>query len=274
MQTTNYNPLLSLALNAAVLAGKEIKKVYSKDFAVELKQDQSPLTEADKRSHNKIVQALSGSTLPVLSEEGKAIDFSERSKWKMFWMIDPLDGTKEFIKRNGEFTVNIALIKNGEPVMGVIYAPVIDALYFGCEGLGSFRVNADEEYLSHLIQSSHVADKFVQAGQRLPVSKKDKTFTVVASRSHMSDETQKFIELLKEKHGEVNLISKGSSLKLCLVAEGSADVYPRFAPTMEWDTAAGQAIARYAGFKVINVQDKNPMLYNKTELLNPWFIVE
>ncbi len=270
----NYNPLLSLALKAAVIAGKEINKVYSGEITVELKQDQSPLTEADKRSHDKIVEVLSESMLPVLSEEGKAIDFTERSKWKMFWMIDPLDGTKEFIKRNGEFTVNIALIRNDEPVMGVIYAPVIDVLYFGCEGTGSYRVEADEEHLSHLIQSNHVADRFVSASKKLPLKKEEKKFTVVASRSHMSEETQKFIESLREKHGEVNLISKGSSLKLCLVAEGSADVYPRFAPTMEWDTAAGQAIARYAGFKVLNVLDKNPMLYNKTELLNPWFIVE
>ena len=270
----NYNPLLSLALQAAVLAGKEINKVYSEEIIVELKEDRSPLTEADKRSHKKIVEVLTESMLPVLSEEGKTIDYKERKQWKMFWMIDPLDGTKEFIKRNGEFTVNIALIRNDEPVMGVIYAPVMDLLYFGCEGTGSYRIEADEEYLSHLIQANHVADRFVSASQKLPLKNKEKKFTVVASRSHMSDETQKFIESLRKKHGEVELISKGSSLKLCLVAEGSADVYPRFAPTMEWDTAAGQAIARYAGFKVLNVMDKNPMLYNKTELLNPWFIVE
>src|SRR5437763_485372 len=161
MQTTNYSPLLSLALNAAILAGKEIRKVYAEEFSVELKQDQSPLTEADKRSHNKIVQVLSESTLPVLSEEGKTIDYNERSKWKMFWMIDPLDGTKEFIKRNGEFTVNIALIKNNEPVMGVIYAPVIDTLYFGCDGIGSYRLEGDQEYLTHLALSNHVADRFI-----------------------------------------------------------------------------------------------------------------
>ena len=270
----NYNPLLSLAIKAAVLAGREIKKVYAEEFSVELKEDRTPLTEADKRSHQKIMDVLAESMLPVLSEEGKTIDYKERKKWKMFWMIDPLDGTKEFIKRNGEFTVNIALIRNDEPVMGVIYAPEMDVLYFGCEGTGSYRIEGDEEYLSHLIHANHVADRFVSSSQKLPLENKEKKFTVVASRSHMSDETQKFIESLRKKHGEVDLISKGSSLKLCLVAEGSADVYPRFAPTMEWDTAAGQAIARYAGFKVLNVLDKNPMLYNKTELLNPWFIVE
>lgn len=270
----NYNPLLSLAIKAAVHAGKEILQVYANGFSVELKEDKSPLTEADKRSHQKIADLLAESSLPVLSEEGKTIDYKERRKWKMFWMIDPLDGTKEFIKRNGEFTVNIALIRNDEPVMGVIYAPVMNVLYFGCEGTGSYRIEADEEYLSHLVLSNHIADRFVNASDKLPLQHKEKKFTVVASRSHMSDETQKFIETLRVKHGEVALISKGSSLKLCLVAEGSADVYPRFAPTMEWDTAAGQAIARYAGFKVLNVMDKNPMLYNKSELLNPWFIVE
>ncbi len=271
----NYHPYLTLALKAAVMAGKEIKSVYtSGNFNVEQKDDKSPLTEADKRSHRKIVDILSESTLPVLSEEGKTIDFDERSRWKLFWMVDPLDGTKEFIKRNGEFTVNIALIKNGEPVLGVIYAPVIDALYFGCEDTGSFKLEADEEYLSHLILSQHVADRIMQASNKLPMKFEQKAYTVVASRSHMSSETEAFINELRSKYGEVELISKGSSLKLCLVAEGSAQVYPRFAPTMEWDTAAGQAIARYAGFKVINAMNQQPVIYNKSELLNPWFIVQ
>lgn len=270
----NYNQLLSLALKAAVLAGKEIKDVYKREFEVEIKDDKSPLTEADKRSHNKIVELLTESGLPLLSEEGKSIPFEERHKWKIFWLIDPLDGTKEFIKRNGEFTVNIALIVNGVPLLGVIYAPVIDTIYFGCEGTGSYKAEADYEYLSHIIQSEHIADRLISAGQRLPIKNTERPFTVVASRSHMSDETAAFINELRKKHTNLEMISKGSSLKLCLVAEGAADVYPRFAPTMEWDTAAGQAIALSAGYSVINANDQSAVVYNKSELLNPWFIVQ
>lgn len=268
-----YTALLSKAIRAAVLAGHEIQQVYGTAFSVEIKEDNSPLTEADKRSHDKIVATLKDTGLPVLSEEGKAIPYGERNKWKYFWLIDPLDGTKEFIKRNGEFTVNIALIRNGTPVLGVIYAPVIDTIYFGCEGTGSFKTEADYEYLYHLIQSEYIADKLISAGHRLPVRNTERPYTVVASRSHMSDETTAFIETLRREHGPLELISKGSSLKLCLVAEGAADVYPRFAPTMEWDTAAGQAIARSAGFSVINAHDQTEMVYNKEDLLNPWFIV-
>jgi 3'(2'), 5'-bisphosphate nucleotidase len=249
-------------------------QVYAKDFSVEFKDDKSPLTEADKKAHLKIVAELTETGLPVLSEEGREIPFEERAKWKVFWMVDPLDGTKEFVKRNGEFTVNIALIKNNVPVLGVIYAPVMDTLYFACEGIGSFKLMTDLEHLCHLVQATHVADKLIQSAQRLPVKNQERAFTVVASRSHLSEETSAYIEQLKKKHGDLQMISKGSSLKLCLVAEGSADVYPRFAPTMEWDTAAGQAIALFAGLKVINAHDHTPVVYNKSALLNPWFIVE
>ncbi|MBL7923361.1 MAG: 3'(2'),5'-bisphosphate nucleotidase CysQ [Bacteroidia bacterium] len=270
----NYQQFLSIALKAAVLAGREIKDVYAREFSVELKDDKSPLTEADKRSHEKIAQVLQASGLPLLSEEGKTIPFEERNQWDLFWLVDPLDGTKEFIKRNGEFTVNIALIKNGRSVLGVIYAPVIDTLYFGCEGCGAYKTEADIDYLSHLIQSEHVTDRLIAAGHRLPIRDENRPFTVVASRSHMSEETAGFIEELRKKHGNLQMISKGSSLKLCLVAEGAADVYPRFAPTMEWDTAAGQAIANSAGFSVVNARDRSAVIYNKSELLNPWFIVQ
>lgn len=270
----NYNQLLPIALKAAVLAGKEIKEVYSREFSVELKEDKSPLTEADKKSHLKIVEILHETGLPLLSEEGRDIPFTERNKWGIFWLIDPLDGTKEFIKRNGEFTVNIALIKNGEPILGVIYAPIIDALYFGAEGTGAYKAEADIEYLMHIIQTSHIADRLIAAGRKLPIKDVIRPFTVVASRSHLSEETTVFIDELRQQHSDLQMISKGSSLKLCLVAEGAADVYPRFAPTMEWDTAAGQAIAKSAGFTVINAKDQSPVVYNKTDLLNPWFIVQ
>ena len=270
----NYNQLLSIAIKAAVLAGKEIKEVYGREFSVELKDDKSPLTEADKKSHLKIVDILNETGLPLLSEEGREIPFAERSKWGIFWLIDPLDGTKEFIKRNGEFTVNIALIKNGVAILGVIYAPIIDSLYFGAEGTGSYKAEADLEYLTHIIQTPHIADRLITASRRLPIKNENRPFTVVASRSHLSEETTVFIDELKQQHSDLQMISKGSSLKLCLVAEGAADVYPRFAPTMEWDTAAGQAIANCAGFTVINAKDQSPVVYNKSDLLNPWFIVQ
>ncbi len=271
----NYPPLLSIAIKAAVKAGKEIMEVYDNDFSIELKEDNSPLTEADKRAHIKIVTELAESGLPVLSEEGKSVAFEVRNKWKLFWLVDPLDGTKEFVKRNGEFTVNIALIKNNIPVIGVIYAPVMNSLYFAAEGIGSFKIESDLEHLNHLVQSQNIADRFIQLAHKLPVKDNSRTYTVVASRSHMSDDTTSFIDELKKEHGEITLISKGSSLKICLVAEGAADVYPRFAPTMEWDTAAGHAIAFAAGLKVLNGHDRiTSLVYNKENLLNPWFIVQ
>ncbi len=272
---SNLQELLSIGIKAAVLAGKEIMEIYNNDFTVEFKDDKSPLTEADKNAHLKIVAQLSETGLPILSEEGKSISYEERNKWKIFWLVDPLDGTKEFVKRNGEFTVNIALIKNNVPVIGVIYAPVLNVLYFSAEGIGAFKFEADYDYLSHLIQTNNISDRLIKLSTSLPIKDLERPYTVVASRSHMSDETIAFIDELKTKHGELNLISKGSSLKLCLVAEGSADVYPRFAPTMEWDTAAGNAIALAAGLTVTNGHDRiNPISYNKESLLNPWFIVQ
>lgn len=268
----DYRTYLSSALEAAILAGKDILEVYSREFTVEQKEDKSPLTEADRKAHHRITTMLSRTGLPVLSEEGKEIPYSERSSWEYFWMVDPLDGTKEFIRRNGEFTVNIALIKKDTPVLGVIYAPVIDMLYFGYENGGAFRLEADFDYLMHLLQSQHIADRLIAAARKLPVNDDERKFTVVASRSHMSDDTERFINELKQRYGNIELLSKGSSLKLCLVAEGSADVYPRFAPTMEWDTAAGQAIVMAAGKKVINMDNGNAIIYNKENLLNPFFV--
>ncbi len=269
----NYSELLAIAIKTALLAGKEITDVYANEISVDLKDDKSPLTEADKRAHLKIIAGLAETMLPVLSEEGKMIPYEERSKWQLFWLVDPLDGTKEFIKRNGEFTVNIALIKENTPIAGVIYAPIINSLYFAVEGIGSFKIEADYTDLIHLSLSNNIVEQFISASKKLPIKDTERKYTVVASRSHMSEETQEFIEELRVKHGELDLISKGSSLKLCLVAEGAADIYPRFAPTMEWDTAAGQAIAMYAGYKVYNPTASTPIIYNKENLLNPWFVV-
>ncbi|CAG5085461.1 3'(2'),5'-bisphosphate nucleotidase CysQ [Parvicella tangerina] len=247
--------LLEIAKEAALAGGKEILEVYNGEIKVDMKEDKSPLTEADKNAHNAIVKFLDKTGIPVLSEEGKSILHDIRKNWKRLWIVDPLDGTKEFIKRNGEFTVNIALIENGLPVMGVIYVPVKEVLYFGMEGLGSFKSEKGQTV-------------------KLPQPKQGERFVAVGSRSHMSEETENYFNELKEQHGEIDVVSMGSSLKICLVAEGVADVYPRFAPTMEWDTAAGHAIAKFAGKTLIDYKTKEEMRYNRYELLNNWFIVE
>jgi 3'(2'), 5'-bisphosphate nucleotidase len=246
---------MDLAEKAAIQGGKEILDVYHSDnFEVEKKGDQSPLTLADRKAHLAIMEVLEASGIPVLSEEGKEIPYEERKNWKRLWIVDPLDGTKEFIKRNGEFTVNIALIDNGIPLLGVIYVPVKNELYSGASGMGARKVQNGESIA-------------------IPIVQKARKYRAVGSRSHMSPETQDFLENLKKEHGEVEIVSMGSSLKICLVAEGTADVYPRFAPTMEWDTAAGHAIAKAAGKSLIDIKTNQEMVYNREDLLNNWFVV-
>ena len=264
--TASPNHLIT-AITAALEASKAILEIYhSRAFDIEIKGDNSPLTRADTASHNIIMSYLEPTDIPVLSEEGRDIPYQERKVWKQLWIVDPIDGTKEFIKRNGEFTVNIALIENKKPLIGVIFVPVTGDLYFSSKELGSYKVDVDiKDYdVKYLIAKAN----------KLPLQREDKSFTIVASRSHMSAETETYILQMREIHGEVKLISKGSSLKLCMVAEGAANCYPRFAPTMEWDTAAGQAICEHAGFKVIDWGTKENMLYNREELLNNWFLVK
>ena len=256
---------LKTAILAALEAGKKILKIYnSGDFDIEIKGDNSPLTRADKVSHNVIVSYLEKTGIPILSEEGREIPYAERKNWKQLWVVDPIDGTKEFIKRNGEFTVNIALIKNKKIDLGVIFIPASGDLYFSTQELGSFKININ--------LNSYNIENIIEVADKLPFQREDSTFTIVASRSHMSKETETFVAEMKEKHGTINLISKGSSLKLCMVAEGTANCYPRFAPTMEWDTAAGQAICEHAGFHVIDFKTKIKIAYNKENLLNNWFL--
>jgi len=261
----NRKDWLIQIINAALKGGKEILAVYNSDFEVETKADKSPLTEADKKAHISIMNDLKITGLPVLSEEGRNIPYEERKNWKQFWMVDPLDGTKEFVKRNGEFTVNIALIENGKSTMGVIYVPVTKTLYFSDNK--AYKVQCSKFNVQSL-------DELISNSQQLPIAQKRTNYVVVGSRSHMSEETTVFINKQKEKHNEVDILSKGSSLKLCMVAEGAADAYPRFAPTMEWDTAAGQAIVIASGAQVINWETKNTMQYNKANLLNSWFLVK
>lgn len=250
-------------IQASVEAGREIMEVYNTEFAVEHKDDKSPLTEADKRSHEAIMKHLVETDYPVLSEEGRDIPYADRKAWKRFWLVDPLDGTKEFIKRNGEFTVNIALIEDGRPVAGVIYIPAKEELFVGVLGEGSQKYDQP-------LSSDWDPEK---KGESIPTSLEDRPFAIVGSRSHMSEETLEFMEKIKADKGQVDIVSAGSSLKFCLVAEGKADAYPRYAPTMEWDTGAGQAICEAAGFGVYRHDDGTPLRYNKENLLNPWFIV-
>ncbi len=260
-----HSQLLEKAILAAIEAGQKIMEIYeTEDFGVDFKADNSPLTKADIASHKVIDGHLNETGIPVLSEEGKDIPYDERKDWKQLWIVDPIDGTKEFIKRNGDFTVNIALIEDHLPVLGVIYVPVTGDLYFStCE---------DGAYKTILFEADDLPDK-IRKAQRLPLETDRKTYTVVASRSHMSPETEAFIDELKKEHGTIELISRGSSLKLCMVAEGKADCYPRFAPTMEWDTAAGQAICMHAGHDVIDQETGETMRYNRENLLNHWFLV-
>ena len=235
-------------------AGDAIMQIYKKDFVIEYKEDNSPLTEADTKANEIICSSLAKlyPNIPIMSEENKQTEYEERKTWEYYWCIDPIDGTKEFIKKNGEFTVNIALIHKNTPVLGVVYAPAIEEMYKAQKGEGAYK-----------------------NGQKLPLHTNQHPkvrLHVVASKSHLSKETQEFIDHLETK--EIEQVSKGSSLKLCMVATGEADIYPRLAPTMEWDTAAADAVVREAGKMTYNFENKQPLLYNKENLLNSWFIVK
>ncbi|BBO70877.1 3'(2'),5'-bisphosphate nucleotidase CysQ [Desulfosarcina alkanivorans] len=274
----NRSDGLVAAIASAMSAGGAILDVYeSPDIEVEKKADDSPLTRADRRAHDIIMAGIGSFGIPILSEEGREIPFAERSRWPRMWIVDPLDGTKEFIKRNGEFTVNIALAEAGIPTMGVIYVPVADTLYFADLEMGAFRI---DDGLTVGIDRKTGDGKnrlasLVANASRLPLEQdRDRPFTIMGSRSHATPELEAYVDAMRRSHGRVAFISSGSSLKICRVAEGRADVYPRLGPTMEWDTAAGQAIAVAAGARVIRHDDGRPLAYNKENLLNPWFIVQ
>lgn len=280
----NTNEMINTAVKAALDAGQAILEIYARDFDVEIKADNSPLTTADKASHRIIVNALESTPYPVLSEESAHVEYQDRKDWNPYWLVDPLDGTKEFIKKNGEFTVNIALIEGGVPTLGIVYVPVEGTLYLGSDQ-GAWKaaecLGKSIEEVLHSVTACRVSGN---PGQPL---------RVIASKSHCNDETRNFIAGLEERYGEVELVSRGSSLKLCMIAEGSADIYPRIAPTMEWDTAAAHAVVRAAGGAVYQFDEKLPVSaytvaetasadlpegpcslhYNKENLLNPYFVV-
>ena len=250
----------------ALEAGNTIMEIYNRDFSIEYKDDKSPLTEADLKSNEIIVSALEAlnstlkiqhptfKSIPIMSEEGKLIAYDDRKDWEYYWCIDPIDGTKEFIKKNGEFTVNIALIHKDTPVLGVVYAPALGDMYKAKKGANAFKND-----------------------QKLPLEVNEtpeKSLRVVASKSHLSEETQAFIDDVAKTTENIEQVSKGSSLKLVMVAEGSADIYPRLAPTMEWDTAAADAVVRESGKMTYQFENNLPVVYNKQDLLNPWFLVK
>ncbi|EEQ63075.1 3'(2'),5'-bisphosphate nucleotidase [Helicobacter pullorum MIT 98-5489] len=245
LEKIDLDELRGIALDAS----RAVMEVYKRDFSVYEKEDKSPVSEADLLGNEIICKALAKFSLPILSEENKLVSFDERKKWDYFFCVDPLDGTKEFIKRNGEFTINIALIDRDTPIAGVVYAPALDLMFSAKKGGGAFKNN-----------------------EKLPLKIKRDSYKIVASKSHMSKETSDFIENLKvDKPKE--FVSMGSSLKLCLVASGEADIYPRLAPTMEWDTAAADAIVREAGKMTYDFYTNKPLVYNKEDLRNPYFVV-
>ncbi len=248
--------LESKICDIAVGAGQIILEIYNSDmdFGVEAKSDNSPLTIADQKANEHIVTELLklDSSFPIISEENKIVDFSERKNYEYCWLVDPLDGTKEFIKRNGEFTVNIALLHKGKAVLGVVYTPVTKELYYGAKDCGAFK-----RHNGKTLQMKAAS-----------FSKEDSGLRVVCSRSHLNPETQSFIDALNQPQ----LVAKGSSLKFMILAEGKAELYPRLAPTMEWDTGAAQIILEEAGGQVLHYDSLDPLCYNKENLLNPFFL--
>ena len=262
--------LLPCAFNAAVRAGAEIMKVYhnSESYDIKVKSDNTPLTIADRLAHNKIKEVLGSTRIPILSEEGREMLYDERKNWDMFWLIDPLDGTIEFIKGNNEFTVNIALMSENECVGAIVYVPYLGKAYFAEQGCGAMLLEGvypDENanYTNRDIRSK---------AQMLPLSSAthDK-FRIAVSRSHQTAETAEYVEKMRKMHPEIDIIEQGSSYKFCLMAEGVIDYYPRTTTTYEWDTAAAELILVESGGLVRSLPDHRPLRYNKEDLHNPWF---
>ena len=251
--------MIQQIIDISINAGNAILEIYKQDFTIEIKNDNSPLTQADKEANTIIVEALKkiDSAIPIISEENKLIHFDERKNWTRCWIVDPLDGTTEFIKKNGEFTVNIALIENGNPILGVVHVPAQNKTYYATVGNGAYKIENN--------QTEKLNIRALAA---------DGVLKIVGSRSHQTPELIEYVEQQKTKFEKVDFVAAGSSLKFCLIAEGIADVYPRLGPTMEWDTCAGQIVATEAGAEVIRFDNNQSLLYNKENLLNPYFIVK
>ncbi|WP_430410917.1 3'(2'),5'-bisphosphate nucleotidase CysQ [Kordia sp.] len=254
------------AIEAAVHAGSIIMDIYeNENFEIEIKPDDSPVTIADKKASEYIEQALKSTNIPVISEEGEHSSYEIRKHWSQCWCVDPLDGTREFIKRNGEFTVNIALIDNDKPILGIIYIPVTKTLYFA--------ITAEKKAFKLELETHQITTEIVQNATEIFPEEKNDVVKITSSRSYTNAQVYDLIARLKAEHKKVTLVKAGSSIKFCLIAEGKATSYPRYAPTMEWDTAAGQAICNAVGIEVYSLETDKPLKYNKKNLLNPWFIV-
>lgn len=267
-----YCNLLHSAIKAAIVAGRKINEIYQKPFEVEYKSDSTPVTIADKEANRIIEEMLHPLHIPVLGEEGEHFLFNKRKGWDQLWIVDPLDGTKEFVNHNGEFTVNIGLVELSQPVIGVIYSPVFKDLYFAANGMGSYKLDkhtliAHEEVILDLS-----LNEIVDLSQKLPLHELPHSHTLVASRSHPNHDTKHFVQKRKEEKENLQLIYTGSSIKMCWIAEGKAHEYPRFGRTMEWDTCAGHCILKNAGGEIISMDDNMPLRYNKENIENPSFL--
>ena len=251
--------MIQTIVDIAIEAGNAILEIYKEDITVETKSDNSPLTIADKNANEIIVAGLQklDNSIPIISEENKLTEYSERKSWTKCWIVDPLDGTKEFIKKNGEFTVNIALVGNGTPILGVVHVPAQNITYYAEKNKGSFKIENGRTTQLHIRKLAE-----------------DGVLKIVGSRSHQTPELLAYVEQQKTKFANVDFVAAGSSLKFCLLAEGKADVYPRLGLTMEWDTCAGQIVATEAGAEVLRFDNNEPLLYNRENLLNPFFIVK
>jgi 3'(2'), 5'-bisphosphate nucleotidase len=264
--------LLKLAITAAFKGGEEILKIYTTDFYVETKSDNTPVTLADKNSGKCISKILAASNIPIISEEEEICDYSIRKNWDRVWIVDPLDGTKEYVKRNGEFAVNIALVEKGKPVIGIIYSPVLKDIYFAAANMGSYKITQNDNILE--LTKSSLPENLLEFARKLPLQKLPKNYTIVASRSHLSREVNERVDELKKIYGVVDIINVGSSIKQCWVAEGKAHEYPRYGTTMEWDTAAGQCILEESGGQLLDMGTGLPMKYNRENMKNNFFVAK
>jgi 3'(2'), 5'-bisphosphate nucleotidase len=273
----SLDSLLFTALRAAAKAFPEILSVYNGPFSVDSKDDRSPITEADRRSNKIIAEELSRhSPYGIISEEGENTPFADRRSWEQFWLVDPLDGTKEFVKRNGEFTINIAFVEGRIPVLGVVYAPVLDLLYFASDDIGSYRLEGFSDLAAEI--PADLVGRATKLAPRAPLvldeEKKHKKIMVVGSRSHSCRDFDDYVQELEQRYAEqIEITTIGSALKPCYVAEGKADIYPRFGPTMEWDTAAAHAVVRGVGKRMTAYDGGTELIYNKEVLVNPSFLV-
>lgn len=267
-----HNQLLHTAIITAIKAGRRIAQIYQNQVEVEYKSDNTPVTIADKEANQIIEDCLSVHQIPMLGEEGEQHNFENRKNWEKLWIVDPLDGTKEFINRNGEFTVNIALSVKGTPVIGVIYSPVFKDLYFASDEIGSYKMDRHTLISLEDKLNSFSLEEFINHSIKLPLQQLPDVYTIVISRSHQSSESRKYLQQLKTDKGEVNSVFTGSSIKMCWIAEGKAHEYPRFGRTMEWDTCAGHCILKNAGGAIVDFDTKQNLQYNKEDIANPNFL--